>query len=319
MNTSYDEDDDEGRRKWDFAGNVNWFPGHMAKGTREMEEQIRDVHAIVEVRDARIPFSSRNPNLEPLLRRKNRIILFNKADLGDSSLEHAIADQVEHEEVRGSTGRVTALFTSCGAQQKRNLSKVMPQLAAGMKLKFSTLGGLVLVLGIPNVGKSTVINKIRGMSKLRSKQAKGRHARRSKTVAVGAQPGVTKNVSKVQVWDQPAMFMMDSPGIMYPRIHDPETALKLTLTGAIKDKIIGEEILCDYLLYQLNLPSRGADVGHKYVAALGLDAPTENLSEVLRALGSDSVGDVNACRKFLAMYRSGALGHFCLDEVLPYY
>ena len=229
----------EGVPRWDFSGHVNWFPGHMARGAREAEEQIRDVNAIVEVRDARIPFTSRNPRLDHLLQRKNRVVVLNKADLADPSREEEtiariVAGHTEGSSSNGSAsgpGKVSALYTSCHGQTHRNLGKVIPLLAADMKLKFNTLGGLILILGIPNVGKSTIINTIRRMSSRRDRQGeagaqgglqgadrrqrgRARQSRKSKTVVVGAQPGVTKNVSKVQVWDRPTMFMMDSPGIM---------------------------------------------------------------------------------------------------------
>lgn len=238
-----EDDDDAPPRYWDFSGHVNWFPGHMARGAREAEEQIRDVHAIVEVRDARIPFTSRNPRLDHLLQRKNRVVVLNKADLADPSREEEtigriVAGHTTEGRSNGSAngpGKVSALYTSCHGQTHRNLGKVIPLLAADMKLKFNTLGGLILILGIPNVGKSTIINTIRRMSSRRDRigeaapgsraqggpqgadrrqRGRARQSRKSKTVVVGAQPGVTKNVSKVQVWDRPTMFMMDSPGIM---------------------------------------------------------------------------------------------------------
>ena len=99
----------------------------------------------------------------------------------------------------------------------------------------------------------------------------------------------------------------------YPKIEDSETGLKLTLTGAIKDKIIGEEILVDYLVYKLTQQSPA--VQEQAAKAIHLDAPSLTLNAVLDALGSESVGKVNAARKLLRLYRAGTLGSFCLDEL----
>ena len=303
---------DQPHLAWDFDGAVNWFPGHMAKGMREMEERIRDVDAIVEVLDARIPLSSRSHQLDHLLSRKNRLIVFNKADLADKALEDATAQHSLAAHFGG--GDVSVLHTVCKGRQRRNVKKIIPTLAKGINLKFSSLGGMILILGVPNVGKSTLINAIRhaGRHDIRKSKSRSR-SKKTKTMIVGAEPGVTKNVSKVQVWSDPTMFMIDSPGILVPRIEDPETALKLALTGGIRDKIIGEDIICEYLLYRLNL--QHDRTGLPYPEVLGLDGPTKSLSDVLQVLGSDSVGQMNACRKLLGLYRDGSLGRFCLDDL----
>lgn len=297
---------------WDFAGVVNWFPGHMAKGTREVEEQIRNVNAIVEVRDARIPMSSQNPFLEHILSRKNRLVVFNKSDLADPHKEKDVENAVLDAHLnRGVSSKLLTLHVSC--KTNRNIKKILPQVGSLIKTKFNTLGGLILVLGVPNVGKSTIINSIRSMRHSHNdKKRRNTQSRRSKTLRVGAHPGVTKNVSSMQVWNNPTIFMLDSPGIMLPRIEDSATALKLSLTGAIRDKIVGEETICEYLLYVLNKQNQVIIDG--YTDKLQLREPTTQLQTVLNVLGSHSIGNVNACRKFLQLYRSGKLGRFCLDS-----
>jgi len=223
--------------------NIQWFPGHMAKTRRLITDNLKNVDAVIELLDARIPLSSRNPEIQRLTENKPRIILLNKSSLADPSMTAKYI-------AKYSNDKTVCIETDCitGA----GLNKIAPALKQLCREKLSRyedkgMSGRMLramVLGIPNVGKSSLINKICG-----NKKAK-----------VENRPGVT--VDKQWVSTNIGILLLDMPGILWPKFEDKEVGENLAITGAIKDDILDIEtiacILCARLreLYPELLASR---------------------------------------------------------------
>ncbi|MBS7175463.1 MAG: ribosome biogenesis GTPase YlqF, partial [Clostridiales bacterium] len=203
---------------------IQWFPGHMAKTRRLIQESLKLVDLVLEITDARIPQSSRNPELDKWVQNKPRMILLNKADSADAAVT---AQWLEYYRERG----ITALACDCrsGKGLNRFLPAVKELLADVMKRrrKKGLVGGAVriMIVGIPNVGKSSFINRMAG-----SKRAK-----------VEDRPGVTRGRQWVSIGTD--MELLDMPGVLWPKFEDPAVGEKLAFTGAVKDDVIDIELL----------------------------------------------------------------------------
>lgn len=211
---------------------IHWFPGHMAKTRREVKESLKLVDAVIEIRDARIVRSSSNPEIEEICKDKKRIILLNKADLADDNVTKLWIKTLQSPEVA---------VISVNSVKGEGLKTIKPTLDNLLKEKHEKLKnkGLinittrVMVLGIPNVGKSSFINKMA----------------KSNIAKTGDRPGVTK--SKQWIKAIGGIELMDTPGILWPKFDDAITAENLAFTGAIKDEIIDIEELSLKLLTRL--------------------------------------------------------------------
>ncbi|KAK1288918.1 hypothetical protein QJS10_CPB19g01777 [Acorus calamus] len=221
------------------GGPVNWFPGHMASATTAIRNRLKLADLVIEVRDARIPLSSANEYLQSLISSKRRVIALNKKDLAnpniitqwtqyfDSCKQDCISINAH------STGSVKKLLSFVELKLKERIPKE-PTL-------------LVMVVGVPNVGKSALINSIHHIASPRSPVQE-----KMKRATVGPLPGVTQDIAGYKIAHQPSIYVLDSPGVLVPRIPDIETGLKLALTGSVKDSVVGEERLAKYLLAVLN-------------------------------------------------------------------
>ncbi len=198
---------------------IQWYPGHMAKTKREIIEKVKLVDVVIEILDARIPFSSRNPVIDSMIGNTPKIILFNKADLSDSKQLQRWIDYLDGEGIKS---------LKINAITGQGLDKLLPLMKDILKEKIAkeisrgrTERPLrTMILGIPNVGKSTVINKLANKKKL----------------VVADRPGVTKQTQYIRVGTD--FELLDTPGILWPKFDNEEIALKLALTGAIKDNIL---------------------------------------------------------------------------------
>ncbi|XP_073096182.1 mitochondrial ribosome-associated GTPase 1 [Manis javanica] len=297
---------------------ARWFPGHMAKGLKKMQSSLKLVDCIIEVHDARIPFSGRNPLFRETLGLKPHLLVLNKMDLADLKEQQKILQHLEGE------GLQNVIFTNC--VKDVNIKQVIPMVTelVGSSYRYhrgENLEACVLVVGVPNVGKSSLINSLRRQ-----------HLKKGKATRVGGEPGITRAVmSRIQVCERPLTFLLDTPGVLAPRIESVETGLKLALCGTVLDHLVGEETLADYLLYTLN---RHQLFG--YTQFYGLGGACDDIASVLKQvavkLGKTQkvkvltgTGDVNviqpnyaaAARDFLQTFRSGLLGPVMLDrEVL---
>lgn len=306
------------RTVFDFGGRevAHWFPGHMAKGLKQMRANLKNVDCVVEIHDARIPFSGRNPVFEDTLTVKPHLLILNKMDLADISKKQGVLRTLEKNGVRN------VLFTDCLKQSDSSIKKVMPAVMEVIEdsPRFNRVDNAnycLMVIGVPNVGKSSLINALR-----RTNLKKGRASR------VGGEPGITKAVlTKIQVSERPRMFLLDTPGVLPPRIESVETGMKLALCGTILDHLVGEDVIADYLLYSLNRLRN-----FSYVEKYSLQEPSDDIQYVLkriavklgktqRVTAITGVGNVPvtipnytaAAYDFIRAFRKGELGLVMLD------
>uniref|UniRef100_A0A2K5ILA5 Mitochondrial GTPase 1 n=1 Tax=Colobus angolensis palliatus TaxID=336983 RepID=A0A2K5ILA5_COLAP len=242
---------------------ARWFPGHMAKGLKKMKSSLKLVDCIIEVHDARIPLSGRNPLFQETLGLKPHLLVLNKMDLADLTEQQKIMQRLEGE------GLKNVIFTNC--LKDENVKQIIPMV----------------------------------------------------TELMGSSPRYHRG----EVSERPLMFLLDTPGVLAPRIESVETGLKLALCGTVLDHLVGEETMADYLLFTLNRHQRFG-----YVQHYGLGSACDNIERVLKSvavkLGKTQkvkvltgTGDVNviqpdypaAARDFLHTFRRGLLGPVMLD------
>ena len=205
--------------------NIQWYPGHMTKTRRQIEADLKQVDAVCEIVDARIPVSSRNPDIDSICGTKPRIIVLNRMDLADPN---ATRRWKEYFKKKG----MAVIATDC--KTKRGIADFNPaaRTACAEKLERDAARGMnrplrVMIVGIPNVGKSTLINQISGR-----KGAKAEN-----------RPGVTRGKQWVTV--DSTLQLLDTPGILWPKFEDPEVGMMLAYTGAVKEGVIDiEELSC---------------------------------------------------------------------------
>lgn len=209
---------------------IQWYPGHMAKAKRLLTDQLRRVDVVVELCDARLPRSSRNPDLEALTGGKQRILFLNKADLADEAATQAWLSAFQREGVQA------APFVSVRGRASEAIRKIESSARAVVE-RYAARGVKktvrAMVVGVPNVGKSTFINRLHGGS----------------IAAVGDRPGVTRAQQWVKI--SPYMELLDTPGLLWPRLNDQEAALRLAYLGTIRDVIIDQQELALRLLETL--------------------------------------------------------------------
>jgi len=290
---------------------LKWFPGHMNKGLRLMQILLQKCDCVVEVHDARIPFTGRNPKLKDTLRNRPHVLVLNKADLlGNTKKKQDILRCLRDDGIR-------AIFTDSKSQYHYSIKKVIP--TALEAIKDAEYEGTyirsepdkpynILICGLPNTGKSSLINALRR-----------KYMRKGKATKVGAVPGITKSIQeRIKVCDEPIMYMFDTPGITAPYMPTVEVGMKLALIGCFKDHVVGEGLIADYLLFTLN-KSRC----FKYVDMAGLTDPSDNIDFVMRQLATKlnaraSGGMPNyhkAYVNFITRFRKGELGETVLDQL----
>jgi len=278
--------------------NIQWFPGHMKKTERQIEEDIKLVDIVYELLDARIPFSSKNPDIDKMSRNKPKIMLLNKSDLADPDstdewIKYYKSENVEVIPVCAQTGDGLKLIKQ--TTQTMLKEKIEKQKAKGMVGK----GIKALIVGVPNVGKSSFINKISGRSSTKT----------------GDRPGVTKGKQWITVGN--GLQLLDTPGILWPKFEDENIAYNLAFTGAIKDEIMDVEelgvVLCGYLRdnYPQSLESR-------YKLSELSDDNYELLQMIGRKRGCVISGGEIDTRKaailLLDEFRGGKLGRITLEK-----
>uniref|UniRef100_A0A669E917 Mitochondrial GTPase 1 n=1 Tax=Oreochromis niloticus TaxID=8128 RepID=A0A669E917_ORENI len=311
---------DKFRTVFDFGGRevAHWFPGHMAKGLKQMRANLKSVDCIIEIHDARISFLLYHDTLSA----KPHLLILNKMDLADLSNKQRILKKLEKE------GMTHVLFTDCLKQRDDNIKKLVPMVMdiIASKPRFNreeNTNYCLMVIGVPNVGKSSLINSLR-----RTNLKKGRASR------VGGEPGITKAVlTKIQVCERPIMYLLDTPGVLPPKIESVETGMKLALCGTILDHLVGEDIIADYLLYSLNRLGK-----FSYVEKYDLQEPSDDIQHVLKRIAVKlgktqrvkaitGVGNVTitipnytaAAYDFIRAFRKGELGQVIDNKLFNYY
>ena len=277
--------------------NIQWYPGHMTKTRRQIEADLKLVDAVCEILDARIPISSRNPDIDSICNNKPRIVILNRMDLAD---QETTKKWLNYFREKG----MAAVATDC--KSKRGINSFEPAVRAVLKEKIerNAAKGMnkplkIMIVGIPNVGKSTFINQISGR-----KGAKAEN-----------RPGVTRGKQWVTVNN--GLLLLDTPGILWPKFEDPNVGMMLAYTGAVKENVIDTEELAAHLMsllhrfypqvlqerYKIDMPADAQgyelleEAGRKrgYLLARG-EIHTERMAKVL-----------------LDEYRAGKLGHFTLE------
>ena len=278
---------------------INWFPGHMRKTQREIKENLKLVEAIIEIRDARIPRSSANPDIEKLCGNKPRLILLNKSDLTESRVTREWMKELSKENVK-------AIEVNC--LKGKGLNQIKPALEELLKEKLERYKakGLVnvvirvMVVGIPNVGKSTFINKM----------AKNNIAK------TGDRPGVTK--SKQWIKTPLGIELLDTPGVLWPKFEDERTALNLAFTAAIKDEIMDTEEL-SYRLVERLQKHYADELIARYKIERVFEDPLDTLDSIARKRGCLMSGghiDYNRIAVILLdEFRGGKIGNISLERV----
>ena len=277
---------------------INWFPGHMVKTKREIQNNLKLVDAVIEIRDARIPKSSKNPDIDTLCAGKPRVILLNKSDLTDPKVTKAWKDSLTNEET---------IVLEVNALKGEGLNAIKPALLKLLKEKHDRLKakGLAkittraMVVGIPNVGKSTFINKM----------AKNNIAK------TGDRPGVTKN--KQWIKTKLGIELMDTPGVLWPKFEDEIVGLNLAFTGAIKDEIMDTEELALKLVERLQ-ETNPEELMTRYKLTELHENPVDNLDAIARKRGAIMAGnqiDYNRIAGIiLDEFRGGKIGKISLEK-----
>ena len=277
--------------------NIQWYPGHMTKTRRQIEADLKQVDAVCEIVDARIPVSSRNPDIDAICGSKPRIIVLNRMDLADPNATKKWAAYFKQK-------GMAVLATDC--KTRKGIADFTPaaRTACAEKLERDAKRGMnrplrVMVVGIPNVGKSTLINQISGR-----KGAKAEN-----------RPGVTRGKQWVTV--NSGLQLLDTPGILWPKFEDPEVGMMLAYTGAVKEGVIDiEELACR--LMELLLKYYPNTLLERYKVEAPEGTPGWELIEIAgRKRGYlVSGGEVNTERMskvLLDEFRGGKLGKFTLE------
>lgn len=277
--------------------NYQWYPGHMTKAIRMMQENIKLIDLVIELVDARIPLSSRNPDIDRLAAGKFRIVLLGKADLADPACNRQWVQFFEGQQVH-------VLEVNCRAGNGVKAIHGLVQETCREKIERDRRRGIVnrpvraMVVGIPNVGKSTFINSFAGKA----------------CTKTGNKPGVTKGKQWIRL--NKGLELLDTPGILWPRFEDQQVGMKLAFIGSMNDEvIIVDELACDLIryireLYPQALPLR-YDIG-------GTGEPPAVLARIAERRGCYGRGQEPDLERAAALllddFRSGRLGRLTLER-----
>ena len=277
--------------------NIQWYPGHMTKARRMMQENIKLVDLVIELVDARVPLSSRNPDIDDLGRNKARLLLLNKSDLADEAANEAWSAYF-----RAKGFQVVKLNSRSGAGFKSVNAAV--QEACKEKIERDRRRGILnrpvraMVAGIPNVGKSTFINSFAGKA----------------CTKTGNKPGVTKGAQWVRLNKQ--VELLDTPGILWPKFDDQMVGLRLALIGSIKDEILNIDELSLELISYLKENYAGT-LAARYEGEETVERPVELLEAIAQKRGCVQRGNEIDYSKAAALviddFRSGRLGRITLE------
>lgn len=291
--------------------NINWFPGHMAKTRKQITDDLKLVDVVIEILDARIPISSQNPEIKQITQSKKKVIVLNKCDLSDENdnkkwMEYFIKQGHKVVLVDSNTGKgVNEVIKQTQAVMADELKRLAEKGRIGRKIR-------VMVVGIPNVGKSSFINRIA----------------KKNSAEVGNKPGVTKQKQWIRINDE--IELMDTPGVLWPKFESEEVALNLAYTGTIKDDIleITEIAYCltKYLLenYRNNLIERYSLNEQTINEILAQDQEeNQNIYEIMQFIGKKrgaiisggNIDDEKTSKIILEDFRSGKLGRITLEKL----
>lgn len=278
--------------------NIQWFPGHMTKAQRMIEDNIKLVDAVCEILDARIPRSSRNPDIDRLAAGKPRLVILNRCDLADKDVTAAWARYFEAQSLK------VILTDAKSGKGVNNFSKSVRELLSDKLEEYAAKGQSrplrVMILGIPNVGKSTFINKVAGR----------------KAAIAGDKPGVTRGKQWINI--DRGLDLLDTPGILWPKFDSQEVGELLAITNAIKSDVLDREILgANFMLRLCKMYPQALTDRYKIEPDLSL-----NGYELLEAAAKKrgflvSKGEYDIERMantLLSEYHDGKLGRLSLEQ-----
>ena len=289
---------------------LNWYPGHMAKTKREISEDLKLIDVVVELLDSRIPLSSQNPDIAELTKGKKKIIVLNKTDLADNMQNEA------WKKYFNSNGQVCILTDSNLGKGINEVTKAIEEIMKEDLKKYAEKGRTgrkikAMILGIPNVGKSSFINRIVKTNRLE----------------VGNKPGVTRKKQWISINDK--INLLDTPGVLWPRFEDEKTALNLAFTGTIKDDVL-EQTEIAYQLLKFLLENYRQNVTERYKITLDFieqtlsqDQPENfNIYEIMQEIGKKrgaiisggEIDDEKTAKIILDDFRSGRLGKITIEK-----
>ena len=290
--------------------NINWFPGHMAKTRREISEDLKLVDVVVELLDARIPISSQNPEIAKITKEKKKLIVLNKIDLADEKENQNWVKYFEHKNIP-----VCLVDSNSG----KGIEQVIRQIEKMMQVELDTLAEKgrigrkirVMIVGIPNVGKSSFINRI-------AKKA---------TAGVGNKPGFTKKKQWIRINEK--VELLDTPGVLWPKFESEEVALNLSFTGTIKEEIL-DRLEVAYHLVKFLLENHKQLLIEKYKLTneyvdkvLNRDLPeNENIYEIMLEMGrkrgclisGGNVDEEKIAKIILDEFKNGKLGKITIEK-----
>ena len=290
--------------------NLNWYPGHMAKTRREIIEDLKLIDVVIELLDSRIPISSRNPDIAEITKNKDRIIVLNKSDLSDKKANDKWVNYFKENgliaiECDSNSGRgINEVLRAIEKLKEKELQEYARKGRTGRKIR-------AMILGIPNVGKSSFINRVSKTSRL----------------IVGNKPGVTKKKQWIRINEK--IELVDTPGVLWPKFDNEKVALNLAYTGSIKDEILPQTEIAYQLLKYL-LENYKSNISERYKLStdyidevLNQNQPENfNIYEIMQEIGKKrgaivsggQVDDEKVARIILDDFRSGKLGKITLER-----
>jgi len=292
--------------------NINWYPGHMAKTKRQIQEDLKLIDVVIELLDSRIPISSRNPDINTIVAGKKKIVILNKSDLAD---EKETIKWVENFKSQKIPAVITDANTGKGMKEvlkqvelimRDELDKREEKGRTGRKIR-------MMILGIPNVGKSSFINRLANKNSLE----------------VGNKPGVTKKKQWIKINNN--IELLDTPGVLWPKFESEEVALNLAFTGSIKDDVLEKTDVAFYFLKYMieneidKLVARYNLNKEEILNSLKNDERPENeiIYDIMLKIGKTrgavvsggNVDDTKTANIILEDFRSGKLGRITLEKV----
>ena len=301
----------ENKEKIQSQMNINWYPGHMAKTKRQIIEDLKLVDLVVEVLDARIPISSQNPEIRQIIGNNKKVIVLNKSDLADESDNKKWVSKFQQE---GNTVVLTDSNSGRGTQEVvRQVQKIMEEELnryaekgrKGRKIR-------TMIVGIPNVGKSSFINRIANKN----------------SAKIGNKPGVTKDKQWIRVNEN--IELLDTPGVLWPKFESEKVALNLAFTGTIKEEIL-DSVEIAYQLTKFLLNNYRENIIERYSLDSNMideilkqeQDENENIYEIMQIIGKKrgaiisggNIDDEKTSKLILDDFKSGKLGRITLEKI----